>query len=168
MSDTQLSNDNTLEWIDLLNAEIENLDRLVSTTKQLNDHLNNREKPDTPPNLEADLQQIMELAKDVQCRRKDLTSRLQNAVGEPANLTQLIKHAKPEYQSQLKQLREQMHRKLSEIQTISYSNQVVLNYTMVFYHQLFAGIAGEELPRNSNGSNEAKPIETGKLISRNC
>ncbi len=115
------------------------------------------------------LSQIQAMGTEIRRQRGEMAMKIKEAIGEPTNLTRLIQHVRPEYQSQLKKLRTQLQDKLLEIQTISFSNQIVMNYTMDFYHRLLEGVVGDtggEAAMTLDG--KLRPMEKGQLFTKNC
>lgn len=155
-------------WIELLACEVDNLENLRANCERLNAELNGGglKNQDT---VIAELDQILKLGLEVRTRRQEMTTQLRGEIGEPVNLTRLIQRVQPEYQTQLRKLRESLFDKLTAIQTISFSNQVVMNYTMNFYHRLLSAIAGES-PDGRDGSRDGKShtLGTGQLITKHC
>ena len=80
----------------------------------------------------------------------------------------LLKTDEPQ-RSKLKNLRNEIRRKLNEVQSISMGNQAVLIYTLDFYNRLLTGISTDQRQSNYyNSHGQTKTRQTGSLVRTNC
>ncbi len=155
-------------WLLHLSAECDNVQNLLDVCLNLNQCLNNPQLRKAANEM-AEMQSILRLSQLLRVRREELSEELASLIGHPANLSRLIERINPEYQVQLTNVRQQILDKLSKIQTISYSNQIVMNYTLSFYHQFLSAIVNEcGGGQISPIGNDGRPLESGQLITKTC
>lgn len=154
----------SLEIIHHLDRDLQHLNELWDTTRELNQLLNQR-----GATLNDRVYQLLDHVQEKSLSQKPfrdaLIQRISDVTGKPLNLSRLLKCTKSEYRTQIVQLCDQIYDKLGQVQSMMYSNQIVLGYTANFYSQWLQRIAGISNPTDDFAGDR---VASGSLVTRSC
>lgn len=144
------------------------LDHMISTCRELQRQLHQRpsESSDQLPIVFAEIQ---DRRQQIDRDRLAIVEKLRVLPGNPASISGLLALLESDDQLRIRQLRSQIFDKLEVIRSITLGSQMVLYYSLDFYHRLMRGLAGSESTSSSYSPQGRKEsVEAGQVILKNC
>lgn len=94
---------------------------------------------------------------------------LDSSSNQTPSVTALALKVDEPYRSQLKEIRNDLRAKITQVQSISMGNQAVLIYTMDFYNRLLTGLSREQVQSNYyNAMGESQNQYSSDLLRTEC
>ncbi len=170
-----------------LQLESQYLDFLIHCSEQIREQLSTEftgspdasVNPVEPPSpVEGLPAQLEKLAKqqgqpfsklaDERNQLKQLLRQHADGHGKTPSLRQFIRRLPPKQRLELMQVRDELNRKLIQIQSINAGTQTVLAYTMNYYERFLNGISGQENNGSRYSASGAVPHLKAGILGTEC